>query len=93
MQVLVGDQQYPNPGYRNQNFTWSTECNQCLPLSSRASSYRLSHLQVVRVAKASLGAVREKEMDLWTKVVLERCSEVAKVEAEVASKCPLYEPR
>lgn len=56
------------------------------PLSPRASSRHPSHLRVVTVAEAALVACEEEEVDLWTVVDLEECSEVAEVETEVASE-------
>lgn len=56
------------------------------PPSLRASSRHPSHLRVVIVAEAALVVCGEEEVDLWTVVVLEECSEVAEVETEVASE-------
>lgn len=56
------------------------------PLSPRASSRHPFHLRVVIVAEAALVACEEEEVDSWTVVVLEECSEVAEVETEGASE-------
>lgn len=56
------------------------------PLSPRASSRHPSHLRVVIEAEVALVACEEEEVDLWTVVVLEECSEVAEVETGVASE-------
>lgn len=56
------------------------------PLSLRASSRHPFHLRVVIVAEAALVACEEEEVDSWTVVVLEECSEVAEVETEGASE-------
>ncbi|KAM7325918.1 hypothetical protein ACRRTK_014396 [Alexandromys fortis] len=70
----------------NQNLTWRTECNQCKDQNLRASTRYPSNLRDVIVAKAAVVACREEKVSLWIVVVLEKCSEVAEVEANVTSQ-------
>lgn len=56
------------------------------PPNPRASSRHPSHLRAVIVAEVALVACGEEEVDLWTVVVQEECSEVAEVETEVVSE-------